>query len=447
MARGMPGAFGGKKINSYPVWLGFCALFLLGLVDWRRPLSLRNLDLLVLLSFSVSLWFFNHGHVFAAMPLAYPGLVWLLARCIWIGRARPARRAARPSGRSGLLVGATIFLVGFRIGLNVTRLERDRRRLLGRDRRRPDRPRPEPLRPLPDRGRPARRAAPPTRTARSATASRRTAAARRPTRTATRTAPSPTRPTCPGTGLRLEREVGHAARRPRDVDPLGPPLRCSGSRSSGWRFGGHELAATLAFAWVAWPFTQYVSSSNTNDAIHAGAPRLGLLLRDLAGGARRLHGALGVDEVRPAARRAALVGLPGGARRRAAAAASSPASSSRRSRRSSSSASSPRRHAPAVFFHRTFGYQFGRDSPFSLWDWGQYHAKGLPDLRVAAARARRLRSSSARSRSPGWPRRRSPLQLAAFTGALLIGFEVVLTHWFYLYLPWFFPFVAFALIS
>ncbi len=46
-----------------------------------------------------------------------------------------------------------------------------------------------------------------------------------------------------------------------------------------------------------------------------------------------------------------------------------------------------------------------------------------------------------------WPRRRSPLQIAAFTGALLVGFEMVLTHWFYLYLPWFFPFVAFAVLA
>ena len=46
-----------------------------------------------------------------------------------------------------------------------------------------------------------------------------------------------------------------------------------------------------------------------------------------------------------------------------------------------------------------------------------------------------------------WPRHRSPLQIAAFTGALLVGFELVLTHWFYLYLPWFFPFVAFALLA
>jgi hypothetical protein len=33
------------------------------------------------------------------------------------------------------------------------------------------------------------------------------------------------------------------------------------------------------------------------------------------------------------------------------------------------------------------------------------------------------------------------------TGALLIGFEAVLTHWFYLYLPWFFGFVAYAVLA
>ena len=30
---------------------------------------------------------------------------------------------------------------------------------------------------------------------------------------------------------------------------------------------------------------------------------------------------------------------------------------------------------------------------------------------------------------------------------MLIGFELVLTHWFYLYLPWFFPFVVLALVA
>jgi hypothetical protein len=42
---------------------------------------------------------------------------------------------------------------------------------------------------------------------------------------------------------------------------------------------------------------------------------------------------------------------------------------------------------------------------------------------------------------------KAPLQLAALTGAILVGFELVLTHWSYLYLPWFFPFAAFAVLA
>src|ERR671930_849561 len=37
----------------------------------------------------------------------------------------------------------------------------------------------------------------------------------------------------------------------------------------GLRFGGPLLASVLPFAWAAYPFTQYVSSSNTNDSIPA----------------------------------------------------------------------------------------------------------------------------------------------------------------------------------
>src|SRR5213592_2478679 len=119
MARGYPGAFGGKEINSLPIWLGFCAAFLIGLADFRRPLSLRNLDLLALLSFSLSLWYFNKGHIFASVPLAYPPLVYLFARCVWIGaRGRPVR-AARPLWKPAVLLAAAVFLIGFRVGLNL----------------------------------------------------------------------------------------------------------------------------------------------------------------------------------------------------------------------------------------------------------------------------------------------------------------------------------------
>ena len=100
MARGYDGAFG-RRINDPAIWLGFCALFLIGLANWRRPLSLRNLDLLVLLSFSLSLLFFNRGEIFTAMPLVYPPLP-LPARPHALDRLEGTRpRRAVPSGPSG----------------------------------------------------------------------------------------------------------------------------------------------------------------------------------------------------------------------------------------------------------------------------------------------------------------------------------------------------------
>jgi hypothetical protein len=46
-----------------------------------------------------------------------------------------------------------------------------------------------------------------------------------------------------------------------------------------------------------------------------------------------------------------------------------------------------------------------------------------------------------------FPRRKSPLQLAALTAALLAGFELVLTYWLYTYIPWMYPFAAIALLA
>ena len=119
MARGGGHVFGGKRLNSLAVWLGFCAVFFLGLADLRRLRSVRNLDLVVLVSLSVSLWFFNDGRIFTSVPLVYPVLLYLLGRMLWIGvRARPSR-ASRPLWPVWLLVAATIFLGGFRIGLDL----------------------------------------------------------------------------------------------------------------------------------------------------------------------------------------------------------------------------------------------------------------------------------------------------------------------------------------
>ena len=123
MARGYKGAFG-EHVNALYIWLPLCLLFMLPFVNFRRPLSLLHLDLLVLLSLSVSLAFFNHANIWASVPLAYPPLLYLLARMLWMLRRRAA--GARRPGPLRLLIPApwlavaVVFLIGFRVGLNVT---------------------------------------------------------------------------------------------------------------------------------------------------------------------------------------------------------------------------------------------------------------------------------------------------------------------------------------
>jgi hypothetical protein len=103
-------------------------------------------------------------------------------------------------------------------------------------------------------------------------------------------------------------------------------------------------------------------------------------------------------------------------------------------------------HAARLFFDRTFGWQLGRDSPFSIWGWGQYHAAGIPDLALLQKVVIGLVLLGAVALA-FVPRRRTPLTIAALTAAVLIGFQLTLTHWFYLYIPWFFPFVALAVLA
>jgi hypothetical protein len=45
------------------------------------------------------------------------------------------------------------------------------------------------------------------------------------------------------------------------------------------------------------------------------------------------------------------------------------------------------------------------------------------------------------------PRRRDARQLAALGAAILIAVELGMTHWFYLYVVWFVPFVLVALMA
>ncbi len=444
MARGYTGAFGGTKINSYPVWLGFCAAFLLGLVDWRRPFSTRSVDMLALLSFSVALWLFNHGHVFASMSLAYPPLVWLLARCLWIARTdRPPR--GLPAWPVWLLAAATVFLAGFRVGLNVRAsnvIDVGYSGVIGADRIwRGESPYGH--FPVED-SRPACGPADSEGEIRDRVQTN----GRCETANPLGDTYGPVAYEAYVPGYWAFGWSGHwdRLRAVHATSILFDTICLIGLVLVGRRFGGARLAAALAFSWVAWPFTQYVSSSNTNDAIMPALLIWGFVFVT-SDSARGVFAALsGWTKFASLLVAPLWLGYPETRRPRSVAVTAaaflvttaivffvlllepSPG------------------HAARVFFDRTIRFQIGRDSPFSIWDWRQYHAKGLPDLHLVQRVLQVLLVAGALALA-WWPRYRSPLRLAALTAALLIGFEVVLTHWFFLYLPWFFPFVALALLA
>jgi hypothetical protein len=448
MARGSNGAFGGRQINSYSVWLALCAAFLIGLADFRRPLSLRNLDLLALLSFSVSLWYFNHGRLFSSVPLVYPGLLYLLARTIWIGvRDRPPP-VSRPLWPVWLLAAATVFLGGFKVGLNVwghsNVIDVGYAGPIGAERIAHGQS-PYGHFPVED-----------------------------------------SRPTCKGALADRSGEIreriqtnGRCESANPNGDTYGPMAYIAylpGYAFFGWsgkwdslpashftaiafdllcliglglvgrRFGGNRLGVTLAFAWAAYPFTQYVSNSNTNDSIMPAFLIWGFWLATVPAARGFFAGLAGWTKfaalvVAPLwatypdwkrARRSGLLYLAGFALATVAC--------------FWVLLLEPHPIAAAhEFWKRTVPTQVNRQSPFSLWDWRQYHA-GLPDLKWVQ-KVLQVALVIGAFAAAFLPRRKSPLQLAALTAALLIGFELVLTHWFYLYLPWFFAFAAYAVLA
>jgi hypothetical protein len=446
MARGGRGAFGGVKINSYSVWLGLCAAFLIGLAEFRRVLSWRNLDLLMMLSFSVSLWFFNRGNIFASVPLAYPALVYLLARCCWVGFTGRAVRG-RVIWPYWVLLAGAVFLAGFRIGLNIQDsnvIDVGYAGVIGAERiaagqspygHFPNEDNLKPCGPADAEGEIRDRIQTNGR-CESANPLGDTYG------------PVSYESYLPGYWIRgWSGKWDHLPAA--HFTSIAFDIACAvGLVLVGLRFGGLMLASVLVFAWEAYPFTQYVSSSNTNDAIPAAFLIWGFWLL-FSAPARGIFAALSAWT-----KFGALVVVPMWL--------TYPEVRVHRGRRPLGFAvafvlttvaafsilllePSPL-HAAHVFYDRTLKTQIDRQSPFSLWDWRQYHARGIPDLHILQRVLEALLVVAAIALA-FLPRRKSPLQLAALTAALLIGFELVLTHWFYLYIPWFFPFVAIALLA
>ena len=446
MARGRPGAFGGRLLTSWPVWLGLSAAFFLGLVDLRRPLSMRTLDLLALLSFGVSLLFFNRGEVFESAALAVPPLVYLLVRTAWIG-FRSGARAGPTQTRwpVWLLAAVTLFLVGFRVGLDVehprTVIDVGYAGVIGADRILDGR---APYGAMPVDG--GRACAPPRSDGRIR---ERIQADGRCESTNPRgdtygpvayLAYVPAVLAFGWSGLWDDLPAAHAVAIAADLVVL------LGLVLVGRRLGGARLAVTLAFGWAAYPFTTYALLANTNDALMPAFLVWGFWLASsetARGAATALAGW---------SKFAALLIVPLWLTYRSGLRPVSVARFAAAFGATTVLAFSILLLEPSLwsaletFWDRTVGFQLGRDSPFSVWGWGQYHAAGIPDL-ASLQTVVQVGTIVLAGVVAVVPRDKGPLELAALTAAVLLAVQLSLTHWFYLYLPWVLPFALLALFA
>ena len=424
MARGYEGQFG-HVLNAPYVWIPLCAIFLIGLVDWRRPFRIAHLDLLVLLAFGASHVFFNRGEIGVSVPLVYPVLAYLLARMLWLGFRGGAR--LRPSLPATWLGIAAVFLIAFRLTINVADsgvIDVGYAGTVGADRITHGQPIYGEAE-FPEDNRFGDTYGP-----------------------ANYYAYVPFELALPWSGEWDELAASHGAAIGFDLATvLG--LFVFGLRSLPGR-PGRELGIVLAFAWLAYPYTAFALQSNSNDSLVAAllAWSLALFARPLARGALLALAALA--KFAPVALAPLyLAGEQGLGERRRRRDPSAPRLAWLRPALACAAAfvavAALMLAHPAIdpglatFWERTVESQLDRSSPFSVW--GQ--ADGIEWLQTAViALAAALAVVVAFV-----PRRRSLAQVAALAAAVVIAVELTAEHWFYLYIPWFLPALLIALAT
>jgi hypothetical protein len=427
MARGYEGAFG-RTFNAPYVWIPLGLLFLAPFIDPRRPFRLLHLDLLMLVGFAVSHVYFNRGEVFTSVPLVYPALAYLLLRMLWAG-FRPRERPGPlvPLVPVAWLALALIFLVGFRIALNVSDsnvIDVGYSGVVGADQIADGEGLYEGT--FPDNNRHGDTYGP-----------------------VNYLAYVPFEQAIPWSGAWDDLPAAHGAAILFDLLVLGGLFLLGRRLRAGPE--GRRLGTTLAYAWAAYPYSLFVLSTNANDALVAALVVFALLALTLPRGKGIASGAtlaLGAASKFGAAALAPLLaggtGTLKGTPIRAQA-------GERRLRRALPFALAFAVVLAAAFlpfvpdgglrelYDRTVGYQAGRGSPFSVW--GQ--EEGLGWLQTALQAGVVVLALALFF----VPRRRDPRQLAALAAAVLIGVQLTLTHWFYLYVAWFAPLVFVALFA
>ena len=426
MARGYPGAFG-RHVNALYVWLPLCVFFFFAFFDFRRPLKWLHLDLLMLLLFSVSLAFFNHGEIYQSVPLSYPPLLYLLARMLALTRRR---RRARDAGPLRLLVPvpvlavALVFLVGFRIALNVTDgnvIDVGYAGVIGAQR-------------IAD-GRPLYGGYP---------ADNEHGDTYGPVNYE---AYVPFEQIFGWSGKWDDLPAAHAAAIVFDLLAIGLLFLI------GRRVRGPSLGIVLAYAWAAFPFTLFALDCNSNDTLVAVLILAAVLAATyrgkLAPPARGVFAALaGLTKFAPLAL-APLLATHGmtdpdessGARMLTRKRLFALASFALAFVLTAALVSIPafRHDTLHTIYERTFAYQADRGSPFSVW--------GLYGGLSGAETAVQLVAIVLALGLAVLPRRPDVVGLAAACAAVIVTVELGLEHWFYLYIPWFFPLVMIALLG
>jgi hypothetical protein len=420
MARGYPGAFG-RTVNAPYIWLPLCAIFVLGLLDWRRPFRLAHLDLLVIVAgFGLSHYFFNRGNIGVSVPLAYPPLLYLLGRALWLGFHRVKGTGLRPSVPIKVLAVMVLVLVGARVALNVVDsnvIDVGYSGVIGADRIADRKPIYDNF---PNDDQSGDTYGP-----------------------VAYYAYVPFEQAFPWSGTWDDLPAAHAAAIFFDLGTMAA-LFLLGRRFRRGR-GGTELGILLCFGWAACPYTAFALESNTNDALVSltlaaallcltspAARGISLALSGLTkfaplalGPLFATYGATEVSRATGPARRYGRVIVPFAVAFAITVgvvcfqALQDPGLS--------------------TFWHRTIGEQGGRDSPFSIW--GQDHSLGWLQALVKAAVVGLAVLVAFR------PRRRDHITVAALGAAVMIGMQLTVDHWFYLYIPWFLPFLLIALLA
>ena len=406
LARGYEDAVAGNVSEAW-IWIPLCLLFFLPFFDPRRPFRLLHLDLLVLLSFSISQFFFNKGEIVWSVPLVYPVLAYLFVRMIVAGlwpRTRPGPLIPWLPVRWLLVAGALLLV--FRIVLNIVDsqvIDIGFANVVGADRIADGQGVYDgSFSPLIDRG--------------------------DSYGPLSYIAYVPFEQLFPWGGGLEELPAAHAAAIVFDLAVVGL-LYLAGARLRAGR-EGRELGIALAFAWLAYPYTLYALDANGGNDVLVAALLVAALIAFASPLRRGLAIGLGAAvKFGPFALAPLFAAGPGERRVRSTvlfaiafvavwAAVLLPLLPDGGFRE---------------FYDRTFGYQASRGSPFSVWGlepslgWLQDIARLFPVLLGLALFV--------------IPWRRTALQAAALGAAVLIATQVGSTHWFYFFIVWWAPYV------